>query len=57
MEPGYLRAESFIGGANWTTKKTVLGIGGEPIAGTDVGGNVYLEGFRCPTCRVLTLRY
>lgn len=57
MESGYLRAESFIGGAKWTRKKTLLGVGGEPIVGTDPGGNVYLPGFRCTSCRVLTLRY
>ena len=57
MESGYLRAESFIGGAKWTTKKSVLGIGGELIAGTDLSGNVYVAGFRCAACRVLTLRY
>lgn len=57
MEPGYLRAESFIGGAKWTRKKTLSGVGGEPLAGTDLGGNVYLSGHRCRACRVLTLRY
>ncbi len=57
MEPGYLCAESFIGGAKWTTTKTLLAIGGEPIKGTDAGGNVYLEGFRCRSCRMLSLRY
>jgi hypothetical protein len=57
MKSGYLRAESFIGGAKWTTKKSLLGIGGEPIVGTDLGGNVYLAGFRCASCRILSLRY
>ncbi len=57
MEPGYLRTESFIDGAKWTTKKTFLGLGGERVMGTDAGGNVYLEGFRCRACRILSLRY
>ncbi len=57
MESGYLRAESFIDGAKWTTKKTLLAIGGERIKGTDAGGNVYLEGFRCRSCRILSLQY
>ncbi len=57
MEPGYLRTESLIDGAKWTTKKTFLGLGGERVMGTDAGGNVYLEGFRCRACRILSLRY
>ena len=57
MEPGYLRTESLIDGAKWTTKKTLLATGGERIKGTDAGGNVYLEGFRCRACRILSLRY
>ncbi|HEX9341737.1 MAG TPA: PF20097 family protein [Thermoplasmata archaeon] len=57
MESGYLRTESFIDGAKWTTKKTVLGLGGERIKGTNAGGNVYLDGFRCASCRILSLRH
>lgn len=57
MEHGFLRAESFIGGAKWAVKRTLLGAGGEPIAGTDSGGNVYIEGFRCRGCRYLSLHY
>lgn len=57
MESAYLRAESFIGGAKWSRKKSVLGTGGEPIADMDLGGNVYIAGFRCSSCRVLSLRY
>jgi len=33
------------------------GLGGERVKGTDAGGNVYLEGFRCASCRILSLRY
>ena len=57
MESGYLRTESFIDGAKWTTKKTLLGLGGERVKGTNAGGNVYLEGFRCASCRMISLRY
>ncbi len=57
MERGFLAAESFIGGAKWTTKKTKLGVGGEALVKPDGLGNVYLEGFHCPSCKLLSLRY
>lgn len=57
MAHGFLRAESFIGGAAWTTKRTRLGSHGVPLVRPDGFGYVYLEGDRCPDCRLLTLRY
>ena len=57
MEPGFLVAESYVGGAKWVHEKTILAIGGEKVAKTDGAGNVYIRGFRCATCRHLALYY
>lgn len=57
MVYGFLQAESFIGGAKWTTKKSKLGAGGRALVKPDAFGNVYLEGFHCSSCKVLTLHY
>ena len=57
MVHGFLQAESFIGGAKWTPRKTRLGAGGTALVKPDAFGNVYLEGFHCPTCRLFTLHY
>lgn len=57
MQKGYLRAESLVGGAKWHRERNALASGGEKIMGTDLGGNVWLEGFRCDKCRTLVLHY
>lgn len=57
MEHGFLAAESYIGGAKWAVKKSKLGAGGKALVKPDVLGNVYLEGFRCPDCKYLSLHY
>ena len=57
MEPGYLLAESLLGGAKWSGKRNRLGLGGEPLVAPDGLGNVYLKGSRCNACRRLSLRY
>ncbi len=57
MEHGYLGSESFVGGARWYTKKSTLGMGGEDLAKSGGLGMVYIEGERCPGCRLLLLRY
>ncbi len=57
MEHGYLGAESFIGGAKWTHKRSKLGASGPTLVKPDVLGNVYFEGFRCASCRHLSLHY
>jgi hypothetical protein len=57
MASGHLVAESLLGGAKWTAKKTRLAAGGESLVSPDSWGNVYLDGFRCPGCRTLVLRY
>jgi len=57
MAHGFLRAESYIGGAKWTAKKTRLGSPGDRLVNPDGFGFVYLEGYRCPGCRFLALHY
>ena len=57
MAHGFLRTESYIGGAKWTAKRTRLGSPGVVLVRPDRFGWVYLEGYRCPTCRFLALHY
>jgi hypothetical protein len=57
MAHGYLRTESYIGGAKWTLRRTRLGAPGVPLVQPDGFGFVYIEGFRCPDCRYLGLHY
>ena len=57
MDSGYLVAESLLGGAKWTRRKTRLAAGGEALTAPDAWGNVYLGGFRCGECRTLVLAY
>ena len=57
MESGYLEAESLVGGAKWQEKRSVLGIGGELLMKPNASGLVYLQGSRCPHCRILMLKY
>jgi hypothetical protein len=57
MEPGFLVAESLMGGAKWVRRRTMLAIGGESVAKPDGLGNVYIQGFRCAAYRHLSLYY
>lgn len=57
MEPGFLAAESFVGGGRWTTEEGRFGARGPIVRKPDRLGTVYLAGFRCPGCRFLSLRY
>ena len=57
MEPGVLGAESLVGGAKWMRKRSRLAIGGEGLSSPHTWGNVYFDGFRCRSCRVLVLEY
>jgi len=57
MEPGFLVAESYLGGAKWVLRKTRLGAGGEALVRPDALGNVYVGGRRCRRCRFLALHY
>ena len=57
MEHGFLAAESFVGGVKWTAKRSKLGASGPTLVKPDALGNVYLEGFHCPRCKLLSLHY
>lgn len=57
MVKGFLVAESFLEGAKWTLQKTRLALGGEVLAKSDGFGNVYIDGFRCASCRLVILHY
>lgn len=57
MAAGFLAAESYMQGVKWAAKKGRLGARGPEIVKPDRLGMVYLEGFRCETCRLLSLRY
>ncbi|MEK6988306.1 MAG: PF20097 family protein [Candidatus Thermoplasmatota archaeon] len=57
MMKGFLVAESFVEGAKWTKEKTKLALGGEVLVKPDGFGNVYINGYRCPACRFVFLRY
>ncbi len=57
MEPGSVAAESITGGAKWHKKRSTLALGGEKIGDYTRGGMVWFDGYRCPTCRLLLLKY
>ncbi len=57
MEPGSVAAESLTGGAKWHRNRSMLALGGEKIGDYTSGGMVWFDGFRCPTCRLLLLKY
>ena len=57
MQSGFLVAESYIGGAKWMRRRTLLAAGGESLVRPDGLGNVCLAGHRCPRCRFLALHY
>jgi len=54
---GFLVAESFLQGAKWMQERTRLALGGETLVQPDGFGNVYIPGLRCPSCKVLILKY
>jgi ssDNA-binding Zn-finger/Zn-ribbon topoisomerase 1 len=57
MEHGYIRAESFIGGIKWMREKSTKSLGLETVAKPDMLGFVFIEGFRCPECRLICSQY
>ncbi len=59
MEPGYLGVEtSEFTPPSWFREKTLAGTGGEKIVSRwSLSGMAYLEGYRCRSCRVVTVRY
>jgi hypothetical protein len=61
MEPGYVEAESFVGGMKWRDElhsmKAKIGLGGESISGTDALGFARNLAHRCRNCRLITFEY
>jgi hypothetical protein len=57
MEAGFLVTESLMEGAKWMKERTRLALGGEVLTEADNWGNVYLNAFRCFSCRRLSLTY
>ncbi len=58
MERGFLGAEVWPVGLQWYRKESGFGaFGGEPVATTRQFQMEYLEGERCPACRVMLLAY
>ena len=57
MESGFLGCESNeFTKPSWFVKKSMLGTGGEKLAGFHPSIH-YFDGFRCKDCRIVTVRY
>ncbi len=48
---------SYVGGATWHRERSALALNGETIVSKPIGGMVWLDGTRCPGCRLLVLGY
>lgn len=57
MAFGALGTQAFVGGASWYRERSAFAVGGEPIVQRPLGGMVWIDGHRCPQCRVLLLDY
>jgi Domain of unknown function (DUF6487) len=57
MEPGFLGTERIFSDVSWFKEKTMFGTGGESLDIKDKMGMIYIEGFRCPSCKRLLLKY
>ena len=57
MEVGVLGSESLTTQSRWYKKRTALALGGEKIGDYAPSGMTWIDGFRCPNCRLLILRY
>ena len=57
MAAGFLAAESYMQGVKWATKKGRIGARGPELVKPDGLGMIYLAGFRCEGCKLLSLRY
>jgi Domain of unknown function (DUF6487) len=57
MTAGSLGTMSYVAGVTWHKSRSALALGGEKIAGSSLGGMVWMDGFRCPGCRLLLLQY
>lgn len=61
MDAGVLGAASAtvtgLGGARWYKFRSFLALGGETVGDWSLSGMVWIDGHRCPKCRLLLLRY
>lgn len=55
MDAGTLGFFTLLGGAYWFKERTTLMLGGESIVKNPLGGDPWMDGFRCPKCRMLLL--
>jgi Domain of unknown function (DUF6487) len=56
-EEGTLGAMTYVGGVKWYRERSTLALGGETLQSKPLGGMVWLDGQRCPNCRLLLLHY
>jgi hypothetical protein len=56
-EGGTLGAMTYVGGVKWFKERSTLALGGETLESKPLGGMVWLDGKRCPSCRLLLLNY
>ncbi len=56
-ELGTLGTMSYLGGTQWYRERSALALGGETIVSKPLGGMTWLDGHRCPGCRLLVLTY
>jgi len=57
MDMGTLGFFTLLGGARWFKERSELMLGGDSIVKHPLGGDTWIDGFRCPKCRLLLLKY
>ena len=57
MAAGSFGSMSYLGGAQWYAHRSLLALDGEKISTKPLGGMIWLDGFRCPKCHILVLKY
>jgi len=57
MDLGTLGFFTLAGGARWFKERSWLMLNGDPIIKNPLGGDTWLDGFRCRRCRLLLIRY
>ena len=57
MDLGTLGFFILAGGARWFQERSLLMLNGDPIVKNRLGGDTWIDGFRCPKCRLLLLTY
>ena len=57
MDSGTLGFFTYLGGARWFPRRNSWMTGGDPIVKNPLGGDTWIDGLRCPKCRLLLLSY